>query len=261
MGLIIDGKRVPYAKRAVLDYVSNPRLALGPEDRRLRHTRWIRQIVLHTTKGEWPSRLLPGYGPDTNSGDAVARWWRADHGHAGAHLVVDWDGTITCHADLVRDAAFHAGPANETSIGIEIYQGGAPDHAVYEGQLLAVVELVDWMTGHFHIQRQMPPTSTAGIIHRCSFVGGLKRIVGVIGHRHITRDRGCGDPGDHVFDCLAEAGYEEMELEPRQDDRRTWLDRQRALGMTGVDCDGIPGPHTVDMLQAAGHRGGLWVQR
>jgi hypothetical protein len=258
MSLIVNGRPEPFSES--VDFLHEPRLALTWEDKRSRHTRWVRQIVLHATKGRWPSALLPGFGPLKNAGDSVARYWRSDNNRAGAHMVVDWSGTVTCHCDLLRDAAFHAGPANEFSVGIEIYQGGPPDYAVYEGQLLRVVELCDWLTARFSIQRQMPLLSEVALMYRCSSAVDLADIVGVIGHRHITSDRGRGDPGDHVFRYLSEAGYEELDFAGKKD-LGAWSKRQADAGMRGLDCDGVPGPHTVDALAAAGHKGGLWVQR
>jgi len=90
-----------------------PRLKLG-EDTGRRSTTWVRGIVLHTTRGipggkdKRQQRIVPGIGP---RGEAVriARVWASDPRKAGAHLVVDHDGSIVCVADLLLDRAFHAG--------------------------------------------------------------------------------------------------------------------------------------------------------
>jgi hypothetical protein len=257
-GVVINGIQEPVPGSRVTSWHTDPGLRLGGEDRRLRRTRWIRGIVLHTTKGipggtdHRQQIILPGYGPDTNADNRSARLWSTDGRGAGAHLVVDHDGQVSCLADLLLEAAYHAGPVNEVTIGIELYQGNAAE--LYEGQLEAVVHLCNWLTARFGIQRQIPVLNHKSVISRCSL--GAEDVVGVYGHRHVTTNRGPGDPGDAVFERLAAAGYETFDFAAGAD-LDLWTIRQKSMGVT--PADGIPGPATLEALRAAGYPDGLFT--
>lgn len=261
-GLVISGEEVQVPGLEIVNFHDEPVLALRMgQDKRLRHTRWVRAIGLHTTKGLWPQTVLPGLGPFMNVGEKVAKYWTTSSAPAGAHIVVDWDGTITCHCDLTTEASMHGGVMNETTIGIEIFQGPAPEGKLYDGQLDATVCLIDALTAIYGIQRQIPrPTWDYGLVSRMASTQALKSIVGIIGHRNVTTDRGRGDPGDHIFVKLRDAGYEMWNYHSRED-LEVWRGRQISLCMASDDCDGVPGPHTIDMLVQAGHEHGMWVKR
>jgi hypothetical protein len=115
-GLVIDGKVEEIPGIRVLSWYDDPvlRLKMG-EDMRQRYTRWIRGICLHTTKGIpggkdlRPQKVLPGLGSHNSQGEKVAKFWATDGRQAGAHLVVDFDGEVSCCADLLTEAAYHAG--------------------------------------------------------------------------------------------------------------------------------------------------------
>lgn len=236
---------------------SNDKLALRMgQDKRARRTRWVRAIVLHTTKGLWPQTVKTGSGPFKDVGEKVAAFWATSPASAGAHLVIDADGTVTCHCDLLTEAAYHAGIENEFSIGIEIFQEA--DGSIYEVQLQTVVSLCDELTEIFGIQRQMP--EEVDCIARFKNPKVLARLVGIFGHRHFTTDRGRGDPGDAVFEALAMAGYERFWFTSGKD-AEAWETRQNNLGVPRNHCDGVPGPATCDRLHEAGYAFGLWVQR
>ena len=188
----------------------------------------------------------------------MARFWSNDSGQAGAHLVVDHDGSIVCVADLLLDRAFHAGPVNDCTIGIELYQGA--DAELYDEQLVQTVKLVDWLTRRFGIQRQIPHHYKGPLTR---LAAGARDVVGVYGHRDVTDRRGPGDPGDQIFNKLAEAGYETWDLE-RKEDLTVWKQRQTDLSRSSVspiDLDGIPGLQTCRALGAGGRPGGMWVSR
>jgi hypothetical protein len=267
MAFVVEGNRedvdgVP-STSWMEDPTHVPRLGLG-QDARQRSTRWVRGIVLHTTKGipggrdHRPQLILPGLGPSIGAAEAVARSWSRDPRQAGAHLVVDHDGTVVCVADLVLDRAFHAGTVNDCTIGVEIFQGSRAE--LYEQQLAQVVRLVDWLTVRFGIQRQIPKRYMGPITR---LMAGGRDVVGVYGHRDVTDRRGSGDPGDAIFDRLRAAGYETWDLE-RAEDKEVWRKRQGALcgGPAGrLDIDGIAGYQTVRALQATGRTGGMWVAR
>lgn len=254
--LIIDARPENPAGLRTTSFGEDDELVLTPEDYRPRHTRWVRSICLHTTKGIpggadlRPQVIKPGLGAPMNAGERDAHCWAGDGRPAAAHITVDFDGAIYQHADLLTVAAYHAGSVNEVSIGIEIYQGS--DAGLYQGQLDAVVRLVDWLTARFGIQRQIPDAYHGGPILRLE--AGAEDFVGVFGHRDCSATRGQGDPGDAVFAALAAAGYEQFDIGAGADIAR-WKVRQAQLGLP---ADGIPGPATVAALAARGMPSGIW---
>jgi len=259
MAIIIDGAREEIPGIRSTCYLDDSSLGLTAEDCRNRSAVWIRGIVLHTTRGIpggrdlRPQVILPGIGASSDAGHRVASCWAAAGRAGGAHLVVDYDGQVSCCADLLRTATYHAGAVNNVTIGIEVAQGSRAE--LYAGQLDLVVQLVDWLTKRFGIQRQIPD-GYHGPIERLEL--GARDFVGVFGHRDSSNNRGQGDPGDEIFRLLEAAGYERWDLLQRQD-IGAWKSRQHALGIE--PADGVPGPMTVVALAAAGHRGGLWVPR
>ena len=254
-GVVIGGRVEPVLGLEVLNYRqttpdnSNLKLRSG-EDMRNRRTRWVRGIVWHTTKGI-ETKVEQGIGPNTNLEDRIARLWATDGRAAGAHLSVDWDGTVGCHADLLEDATYHARAANEVTIGIELYQD--KHGKVYSKQLEAGVRLTGWLCRRFGIQLQMPRISDKKAIPRLA--AGGKDFVGVYGHRHVG-NRGPGDPGDHIFKWLKMTGFQEFRLESPEQDITFWMEVQDAFGLSR---DGIPGPVTCDTLRDAGYAHGLWM--
>jgi hypothetical protein len=261
MSLVIDGKPEDVPGLRTVSWVDDPRIPrlAGNQDSRRRSTRWIRGIVLHTTKGipggkdRRPQVIRPGFGPAGDRGLHVARYWSTSQLQSGAHLIVDFDGEIVQVADLQLEAAYHAGPVNDVSIGVEIYQGS--DAELYAEQLAVVVQLCDFLTRRFGIQRQIPDGYDRGQLERLE--AGGRNVVGVYGHRDVTSNRGTGDPGDEIMRQLSAAGYERADYSMRIDFDR-WADRQHDLG---IDADGIPGPATVRALAAAGRPHGMWVSR
>jgi hypothetical protein len=259
-GLVIGGRIVPVPGRLVRNWHDDSRLRLAMgEDGRARRGHAIRQVILHTTRGIPGGKdrraqvVYPGRGPGTWGRLNIAKMWRDDAEYSGAHLVVDHDETIFCLADLELETAFHATACNDTSVGIEIKQGG--DAELYEGQLAAVVDLVNVITLELGIQRQIPHLYRGRPLKRLDEKGGRGAdVVGVFGHRDQTARRGAGDPGDPVMERLAAAGYEPHDFE-RGGDLEAWRRRQSDLG---VAADGVPGPDTVAALRARGFGGGLW---
>lgn len=247
-GVVIDGKQVAIPGLDARSWADDPRLRLkmGEDGRRRPATvRWIRAIGLHTTlglpfdlKASGAPRILEGAGPATSVERDTVKWWSVDARHAGAHLIVDFDGSVSCLADLRAEETYHAGPVNPYTIGVEIAQ--RRDGALFEDQLTAVVVLCDWLTERFRIQRQIPASYVQGIvIPRCA--AGGRDVVGVYGHRDATLSRGYGDPGDAVFARLEAAGFERLHFRTGED-LDVWKLRQRYLG---CDVDGIPGPDTA----------------
>lgn len=264
-GLVIKGKQVEVPGLEITNWFDNPKLRLRPgQDCRARHVTWVRGIVLHTTKGipggtdQRPQVLRPGLGPNIQAEEKTARWWSTSPLQSGAHFVVDTDGSVGCLADAARETAFHAGPVNEYTIGIELYQTAEAE--LFEGQLQAMVKLVDALTKHFSIQRQFHAPYRKGPIRRLE--NGGADVVGIYGHRDVTSNRGQGDPGDYPLQFLEQAGYEKFDFF-RGLDKVEWKGRQLWLNSKGshIDEDGIPGLSTATALKKAGYEHGLWVQR
>ena len=266
-GVVVNGQLEEIPGLETSNYLEDPKLALkAGEDCRGRQTTWVRGICLHTTKG-WPKNpmkdppiILPGKGPHSRAGRRIGSWWSRDERQAGAQIMIDSDGHTTCHADLQITAAFHAGPVNDVSIGVEIYQG--PLGELYEEQLDAVVLFCDWATRRFGIQRQ---TS-------CSYIGrttkrlwqGGKDVVGIYGHRDVSPSRFFGDPGNAPFLWLSRAGYEGFNLDLGFD-LMNWRIRQADLNaqyQAGLTIDGVAGPGTLKALQQLdGAPHGMWIKR
>ncbi|WP_394826582.1 N-acetylmuramoyl-L-alanine amidase [Pendulispora albinea] len=208
---------------------------------------WIRALVLHTTRGIpggrdlRPQKILPGLGPARRTARATNQWWSSNGTCAGAHLLVDFDGTVACFADLVTEMTYHATSVNAHTIGIEIAQG--PNAELWEGQLDAVVHLVDWLTARFDIQRQIPDLYRGSLARLRE---GGRDVVGVYGHRDQSAMRGEGDPGNEVFRRLGDVGYEPFDFGSGAD-RMAWRPRQRLLG---VADDGVAGPMTCNAIRA-----------
>jgi hypothetical protein len=262
-GLIIDGKKVPVPGLEVANYEDDPRLKLEvPEDGR-RRTERVQLVVLHTTKGipggkdRRPQLLLAGAGPDSNAEARVAKFWSTTDKQSGAHIVIDFDRSVGCLADLAQVCAFHAKAMNQRGVGIEIYQGSKAE--LYMGQLEATADVVDVITAAFGIQRQIPDRYRGAPVTRLA-TGG-RDCWGVVGHRDGDDNRGLGDPGDAIFDVLAARGYERVNYATAED-RRIWRDRQSWLNQhhrAKLVVDGIPGPATVGVLKAVGYQHGLWA--
>lgn len=251
-GLIIDRKEYAVSDLFISNYkdVNHAGLKLkAGEDMRRRTTSWVRSIVLHNTKNI-ETKMKPGRGPSTSLGERIAKLWSTDARNAGAHLSVDWDGTISCHADLLLDAAYHAGTMNEVSIGIEIYEDNKG--IVYEEQLKATCKLVVGLCSFFRIQKQMPHWDDHKTID--AIVSGGKTCVGVFGHRHQKATKQA-DPGNDIFAMLLhDFGFKEFDFHSAEDSVY-WRKIQFQLG---IEALGYPDPTTCDALQLLGFLNGLY---
>lgn len=263
-GLVISGKEVQVPGLQIHNWNDDPalRVKLGEDGRRRRGE--VQALYVHSTKGipggkdNRPQQILPGLGSSAVDHAArVARFWSVNSSSAAAHLIVDHDGHVDCIADLATETTYHATSVNDVTIGIEVYQG--LDAEFYEGQLDAVVLLLDALTFLFTIQRQThgPYLGQHGPVHR--FNDGGRGCYGVFGHRDQTLGRGPGDPGDWLMPRLSAAGYEVFNFEKRAD-IATWQTRQAQLGFTAAECDGVPGPATIAKL-SHNPSPGLWAAR
>lgn len=278
--LVIGGRRLEVAGRKGTSFLELPSIGLGnrPGHAHGRDWRprpagtWIRGIVLHTRMGR-PVIVRHGEGPNLGWDLVLGERFAADDREASCHIAVDADGSYACLADLCDVVAYHAEHVNEITVGIEMYQ--AADGGVWESTLRAAVDIVDVITRELGIQRQYPLERT--ICRRFASPGvGVSRsqklahvpggargrdFCGVYGHRNVTRNRGMGDPGEEVFELLKEAGYEGY-LVDQGDDLDVWADRQKQLGMSEEECDGIAGTITRGLVAVSGRNPcGVWIKR
>jgi hypothetical protein len=255
-GLLVNGVEHPVAGLAIVNSNDAAWCRLEAKDCQPRPTQWVRQIILHTTRGDAPQHVLPGRGPGGKA-RRTADIWRNDPTPSGAHLVIDNDGTVACLCDLATTEAFHATVSNAWSIGIEMYQ--EVNNGVYEAVYASALKLVPALCRLFGIQLQIPRLPYRNEPLR-RMVDGGESCVGVFGHRNNTDRRGEGDPGDEIFRRLAGIGAEWFDHDA-EEDVAIWQDRQRTLNAAGAALvvDGIPGPRTVAALIAAGHPSGIWV--
>jgi hypothetical protein len=255
-GLLVNGVERAVDDLVVINASDADWCRLDPKDCEPRRTPWVRQIILHTTKGDSPQHVLPGRG---GGGKArrTAESWRNDPTPSGAHLVIDNDGTVACLCDLAEVETYHATVSNPWSIGIEMYQEA--NNGVYEAVYAAAVKLVPALCRLFGIQLQIPKLPYRNEPLRRMIDGG-EHCVGVFGHRDNTPRRGEGDPGDEVFARLAALGAERFDHNAGED-LQIWKTRQQSLNDAGaaLTIDGIPGPRTVAALVAAGRATGIWA--
>ncbi|MDQ3295056.1 MAG: N-acetylmuramoyl-L-alanine amidase [Myxococcota bacterium] len=226
---------------------------LDPGDFRMRRTSWVRQIILHTTKGTHPQHVIPGKGPN-GADKIVADFWRGDPEHSAAHIVIDRDGSVACLADLAAHCAYHATTSNDWSVGLELYQ--ERNGGIYEAVLDAAVKLVPAICEILQIPFQIAGDDYAGKPIARMLTGGPD-CVGIFGHRDNTDRRGRGDPGDEIYRRLIDAGAEPLWFAQR-DDIEAWSRRQRRLVLWGerLMVDGICGPSTLAAMRRRGFANG-----
>lgn len=284
-GLLIDGVLVPVSGLNIISPASHggpTACQLGHDDYRMRPTTWVRQLILHSTSGKWPQRIIPGTGPRGHAIDILDMWRGADHGggeriHSAAQLVIDHNGDVYCAADLQLHEALHAEGSNPWSIGIEGCT--TADGSIYEAMLFAYIKLVLALTlsgvpgsGLFPIPLQIPKQpyrnrplrgmeTGSGPTHDRHQIGG-PMMVGVFGHRDNTSERGFGDPGNEIMNRLVAAGAEELDYDNGQD---VMLGKQRQTRLNELDAkagntyrplvvDGIFGPASRDAMLRLGFR-------
>jgi hypothetical protein len=250
--------------------------ALSPEDYRVRTTSWIRQIIPHTTGGHWPQPVLPGVGNGGHAKRILDMWAGRDRRggdevYSAAQITVDYDAVIYCSCDIVRTMAYHAEGSNAWSVGIEMCT--LPDGSIYQGTIDATARLIAAMTfsglpgsALLSIPFQMPrgPYRNAPIARMETGRGkrppegtrintGGPSVVGVLGHRDNTSNRGRGDPGDALSTALAALGCEGIDYHGEEDLERG-RERQAALNARGarLTVDGIVGPGTITAARQLG---------
>jgi hypothetical protein len=272
-GLLIAGRVVPVPGLTIRNPLDTEWCRLSVGDYRARHGR-VNKAIWHTTKGIDPQRIVPGAGPDGKD-KLVADFYRGDPAHNAAPLVIDCDGSVACLADLATTCAFHATTANDSSVGIEMYQLG--DGTIYQATLDAAALLAPALSEalDFPFQFASDTWIKGRIIERLK--NGGTDCVGHFGHRdqawmfpeHITDPatrakypngyacRGRGDPGDAWYQAMIAAGAEPLKFRIFED-ITLWKRRQIIMNSKGarLAVDGIPGPATMAAMRRLGYRSG-----
>lgn len=253
-GLLIAGHVIEVPGVDIANPLDASWCNLSPRDYRARRSSWIRQIILHTTKGLKVQHIIPGVGPGGKDED-VAAYWRLEQRQSAAPIVVDTDRTAGCLCDVVKTNAYAATVSNDWSISIEMYQ--LSDGGVYESTLQSTVAIVLALCDVLQIPLQVPSRRYPNAPITRMIHGGPD-MVGVFGHRDNTTERGWGDPGDEIGRRLLAAGAEAFDFESRED-IEVWKRRQlylNAIFGERLAVDGQAGPGTMAALRRHGFKSG-----
>lgn len=233
-------------------------------------------LELHTTGGRWPQPIIPGAGRRGHAEQILKMWSGQDRGggekiHSAAPIVIDFDGVIYCAGDLMRGAAYHSELLNQRAGGIELCT--RPDGGIHQATLTAGALFVAALTysgvgavnGLLPIPFQMPGGPYRNAPLRRLELGGKQTdgagLVGVIGHRDQTANRGFGDPGDAIWRELAALGCEGVDYAGEED---LVLGRRRQAALNAADAkagrtfrplvvDGVVGPASIATARRQGY--------
>jgi len=234
-----------------------------------KRTRAARMIVVHTHEGIL-SNLVTGDGRDSTIDETLARYQTNTDRQVSWDYTVDLNGDVICQNDPFIDFSWQAGNVNGFSLGIEMVQDkdpfGSSKRILYSKEIEKTVLLIDVLTAALGIQRQIPwnkkqnKPNLKQIKRLSAAEGSGDDLIGIIGHVNITSERGPGDPGEHIFWALKDAGYECFDMDSSED-ISIWKQRQISFGMTEKDCDGVPLGKTVAMLKSKGYKNGIYIPR
>lgn len=225
---------------------------LSPGDYRMRRGSPT-MMILHTTKGVHPQRIVNTPGPRGRA-ERTAEMWSDDPEYSGAHGVTGSDGVAACLADLVFVAPHHATVSNPYAVGWEVYQEAAG--VIHLPAIVATVAICDVVADVLELPRQFHRLPYSG--HPLKrFADGGRGCYGFFGHRDNTERRGRGDPGDGIFVALENAGWEPLDFEHHQD-LEVGARRQKKLNAMGAHLavDGFFGPASVREMRRRGFRNG-----
>jgi len=260
-GLLVGGVLVPVDGVKIVSPGEEPGCSLTSGKDCKPRTNRPQQLILHKTIADDPEKILAGAGP-AGGAKKTADYWRSCDGktnpyrNAGAHGVTGEDGVVWNLVDLIKVEVFHATVSNLISIGWETREvaGGG----VYQASLDATVLTAIAICRAVGIQLQVPHSYNGHPLHR--MLNGGHDVVGVLGHRDNTEERGEWDPGNILFGMLRAHGAEAFDF-ANGEDIATWKARQLSLNAKGhtLTIDGIPGPATTAALRAEGYIDGIWA--
>lgn len=263
MSIIINTKKYEIPGLKTLSWVDGDPKIKYVTDKNKRE-RKIRGIVCHTHEG-LRGKVLPGTGPNTTIDERLAMYQTNTDRYVSWDYTIDQNGDVICQNDPMIDYTWQGNMTNGYTLGFEmvqkLYGNGTGD--LFENEIKAAVTLIDFLTLVLGIQRQIPWDSVhnkpaSKVITRME-TG--KDVVGIYGHRNITEKRGEGDPGDAIFYALKDAGYECFDY-GKNEDIKTWKERQSSLGMATEDQDGLALDKTISFIKSTNKsKTGLWVSR
>lgn len=210
-GLIVDGVRVEVPGVCVTTWLDDPRRAPPITDGRTAPAR-PRAFVWHTSKGILCRTPADDAIPSTMA-ETLALYQSRTEREVSWHLTVDTDADVIQQADPARWMCWHAGGANGWSLGAEMVQRDGTGTLTVP-QVRAAADVTDAVCAALAIPRRvLVGPDGAPWIHLVrdlqSVRAGGRGVVwsGVIGHVHLTTDRGPGDPGPLIFAELISRGY------------------------------------------------------
>lgn len=215
-------------------------------------------VAWHTFHGEANGTVEMCTG--NSAAWSVARDFSKPSRKASAHFVIAPEYALVL-ANLVTDRTWTTGGWNPYAIGIEMDERSSGSQCA--DTIKIAVNLAWWLSEVFDVQPMVAvkPNGTVDLDDIPRFTGtGILTWRGHAFHaQQVGGDRGRGDPGPAFAKAFLESGAEGFDARANQD-RQVWKDRQRQLGMSPADQDGIPGPRTVAAMRAKlGRR--TWVTR
>ena len=210
-GLIVNGVRVAVPGVRVTTWLDDPKRAPPITDGRS-ITKPPIAFVWHTSKGVLCRALAPDAIPST-MGETLALYQSRTDREVSWHLLVDTDADVLQQADPARWQCWHAGGANAWSLGAELVQRDATG-TLTAPQIRAAADVTDAVCAALAIPRRVlvgpdgaPWMRQVRDLQSIKAGGRGLTWAGVIGHVHLTTDRGPGDPGPWIFAELIARGY------------------------------------------------------
>lgn len=209
--LIINGQRVAVPGARITTWLDDSKRAPPITDGRS-ITAPPRAFVWHTSKGILCRAAVPDAIPSTHA-ETLALYQSRTTREVSWHLTVDTDGDVLQQADPARWMCWHAGGANAWSLGAEMVQRDATG-TLTAPQIRAAADVTDAVCLALAIPRRVlvgpdgaPWTRQVRDLQSTRAGGRGLTWAGVIGHVHLTTDRGPGDPGPLIFAELIARGY------------------------------------------------------
>lgn len=250
MSIVLGGQRFDVPGVVTVSYLDDPQRVPRTTDVNPRRVP-PQMICAHTTSGLRGS-VLQGCAASSDTAFSFARYQAVTDREVSWDFTVGRDGTVTWSNDPLVSYTWHATTVNPRSIGFEMAQD--PDGTLYACQIEAAYKVIVFLCAALSIQAQTPTVGgvpDSGVIPRVE--SGGADVVGIIGHRNVTTNRGPGDPGNAIFDKLLSERFAGFDFRTGQD-LLFWREQQRALGLPQT---GVPNRTDAEALQRLGRPFGM----